>query len=67
MNGYPVKITVGSVGGYKDWCIEKLGISAFTVEVGKDSYAHPLGESALEDILLKNEYSIYELSKEIEE
>lgn len=31
--GYPLKYTSGSVGGYKDWCIEKLKIPAFTVEI----------------------------------
>ena len=56
--GYPMKTSVGSVGGYKDWCIETLKIPSFTVEVGKDTYTHPLGEDALEDILLKNECSI---------
>jgi len=30
--GYPLKYTFGSVGGYKDWCIERLKIPAFTVE-----------------------------------
>lgn len=31
--GYPLKYTFGSAGGYKDWCVEKLKIPAFTVEV----------------------------------
>lgn len=31
--GYPLKYTFGSAGGYKDWCIEKLKIPAFTVEI----------------------------------
>ncbi|MBQ5926927.1 MAG: hypothetical protein IIX01_03275 [Clostridia bacterium] len=41
--GYPLKETLGSVGGYKDWCISKLKTPAFTVEIGKDEYAHPIG------------------------
>lgn len=34
-----------SAGGYKDWCVEKLGIPALTIELGKGE--HPL---SLEDI-----------------
>ena len=44
LTGYPIKETPFSVGGYKDWCIERLKISAVTLEVGKDEYAHPLTE-----------------------
>lgn len=62
--GYPVKVAQNSAGGYKDWCIQALHIPSFTVEVGKDEYAHPLGESALDDIIRKNKYAIYQLSKE---
>lgn len=62
--GYPLKVAQGSVGGYKDWCIHALHIPSFTVEVGKEEYAHPLGENALRDIIQKNEYALYELSKE---
>jgi len=36
-----------SAGGYKDWCIEKLGISAFTVELGLDEFGHPFTDYAL--------------------
>ncbi len=60
--GYPLAYAKGSVGGYKDWCIEKRKIAAFTVEVGKDSFSHPLGEEALPDILQKNERSLWDLS-----
>ena len=42
LTGYPVKEAVGSVGGYKDWCIKRLKIPAFTLEVGKDCLNHPL-------------------------
>lgn len=52
--GYPLAEAPCSAGGYKDWCVEKLGIPAFTVEVGRDSFAHPLGRSALADIVTKN-------------
>lgn len=66
LTGYSLCEAKGSVGGYKDWCISKLRIPAFTVEVGEDFRSHPLKEDALEDILRKNKFSIYELSKEIE-
>lgn len=36
-----------SAGGYKDWCVEKLGIPAFTIEVASDYLSHPLGDDAL--------------------
>ena len=62
--GYPLVFTGNSVGGYKDWCIQSLGIPSFTIEVGKDRYSHPLREEALEDILTKNRYALYGLSKE---
>ena len=52
--GYPLAEAQGSAGGYKDWCVEKLGIPAFTVETGRESFAHPLGRSALADIVTKN-------------
>ncbi len=65
--GYPLAEAKGSVGGYKDWCITRWGIPSFTIEVGKDSLSHPLGEEALDDILEKNERTVYELSKEIGE
>lgn len=40
--GYAVKKIFGSAGGYKDWCIQKLGIPAYTVECGSDSLEHPI-------------------------
>ena len=40
--GYSPKIIHGSAGGYKDWCIEKLHIPAYTVECGADGLVHPL-------------------------
>ncbi len=45
--GYPLVTVKNSAGGYKDWCIEKLGIPAFTVETGADEARHPLGRDAL--------------------
>lgn len=63
--GYPLAEAKGSAGGYKDWCIMRLGIPAFTVEVGQDVLPHPLRENALADIVEKNGRAIFELSKEI--
>ena len=40
--GYKVKKISGSAGGYKDWCIQKLGIPAYTIECGADSLTHPV-------------------------
>lgn len=45
--GCPLAEAKGSAGGYKDWCIEKLRIPAFTVEVGSNGLSHPLGFGAL--------------------
>lgn len=65
--GYPLVEAKGSAGGYKDWCIQRLKIPAFTIEAGKDAFSHPLGESALEDIIEKNRFAVYDLSKGINE
>ena len=62
--GYPLASAGNSVGGYKDWCIQQFNIPSFTIEVGKDSLSHPLGEEAVADILAKNQQALYALSKE---
>ena len=62
--GYAICETQGSVGGYKDWCIRRFKIPAFTVETGRDCLQHPIGEEGLEDIIEKNEKSLDDLSKE---
>ncbi len=62
--GYPLAHAKGSAGGYKDWCIQRFSIPAFTVEVGADYFSHPLQADALADILQKNQSSLYDLSKE---
>lgn len=61
--GYPLAHAKGSAGGYKDWCIEKFGIPSFTVEAGKDFFAHPLQEEALKDVIEHNQNALYDLSK----
>lgn len=52
--GYPLVTLRGSVGGYKDWCIEKLKIPAYTIEVGNDKFEHPFPYSQLPVILQQN-------------
>lgn len=52
--GYQLVDGEGSVGGYKDWCIDKLKIPAYTIEVGEDCYQHPFPYMAFDSILQKN-------------
>ncbi len=66
LTGYSLAYAKGSVGGYKDWCIEKLGIPSFTVECGSDRFTHPLKDEGLTNILEHNLYALYELSARIE-
>jgi g-D-glutamyl-meso-diaminopimelate peptidase len=42
VTGYEIKRIFGSAGGYKDWCIQKLKIPAYTIECGSDNLAHPI-------------------------
>ncbi len=52
--GYKIVTGLKSAGGYKDWCIEKLKIPSFTIEVGKDSLTHPILKENLLEIYKKN-------------
>ena len=61
--GYPLKSTPFSAGGYKDWCVESLKIPAFTVEVGSDERAHPLGFGDLPDLIDKNLEALVKLNE----
>ncbi len=54
VTGYPLVFTENSTGGYKDWCIDKLTIPAYTIEVGDDSLPHPIGEENLPEIYERN-------------
>lgn len=40
--GYHYKEAVGSAGGYKDWCLMRLGIPSYTIECGSDRLTHPI-------------------------
>jgi hypothetical protein len=42
ITGYTPKVIYGSAGGYKDWCIQKCHIPAYTIECGNDCLSHPL-------------------------
>lgn len=53
-SGYAVKPTPKSAGGYKDWCVDKLSIPSFTIEVGSDKLSHPLSKTALKSVLNEN-------------
>lgn len=64
LTGYPLRDAPRSAGGYKDWCIQRLKIPAFTVEVGQDALSHPLGEEAVSDIVQKNADALSVLAKE---
>ena len=60
--GYPLGDAPDSCGGYKDWCIEKFAIPAFTVEAGRDDLPHPLPEKESKDIIKKCGEALVDLS-----
>lgn len=53
--GYELVDNMGSAGGYKDWCICKLDIPSFTVEVGRDDIAHPYPYSRIRELAALHE------------
>ena len=65
VTGYKIKSTPNSYGGYKDWCIERLKIPAFTIEVGKDNLKHPITRKNLGKIYRKNKKVICTLTESI--
>ena len=53
--GYLIKnVEKVSSGGYKDWCVQKLGIPALTIEVGSDDLTHPIKAIHLQEIFERN-------------
>lgn len=65
--GYKIKSTMNcSSGGYKDWCVEKVGITALTVELGSEGLSHPVGINHLNEIVLKTKDFFYCLEKSVE-
>lgn len=63
--GYPLRLTLDSAGGYKDWCISALSIPAYTVELGDDRFRHPLGWAAFPQIKESCGDALYALSHAI--
>ena len=61
--GYPLKNAPHSAGGYKDWCIEKLSVPAFTIEVGSDKFTHPLGKNTVWGIFSRCGAAIEDFTK----
>ena len=61
--GYPLRSAGVSAGGYKDWCIEKLGIPSFTLEVGDDKLSHPVKKEDLPEIYAKNKRVFFDLTE----
>lgn len=53
--GYKLVSQQGSVGGYKDYCVDKLHIPAYTIEVGADIYQHPFPYEQLSVIVKQND------------
>lgn len=64
LTGYSLKEAPHSAGGYKDWCVEKLKIPAFTIEAGCDLLSHPLGEESLAGIAFHLESAVQKFSEE---
>ena len=50
-NFIPIK-TSGSFGGFSDWCEMRLNIPALTIELGADSFSHPISKKHLKSIIL---------------
>lgn len=64
--GYKPIFTKNSCGGYKDWCINKLHIPSFTIEVGNDKLKHPIKRCKnLKSIFDKNKELVLNLIKEV--
>lgn len=54
---------LGSAGGYKDFCVEKLGIPAFTIELGEGT--HPLSYADVREDVALNESLVYKLTEKL--
>lgn len=54
LTGYPLILTENSSGGYKDWCIRNYKIPSYTIEIGREELAHPIGEENLPEIFEQN-------------
>ena len=54
INGYIPIATEKSTGGFSDFVSLKLGVPAFTVELGNNNLKHPIGLNNLSEIFNKN-------------
>ncbi len=52
--GYKPIFTKNSGGGYKDYCLIKLNIVGFTIEVANDNVPHPVPLKELKNLFLKH-------------
>lgn len=52
--GYKISYARGSVGGFKDWCVQDLHIPSLTIEVGNNNLPHPLDKKELIKIYQQN-------------
>lgn len=58
-----VDVSASSSGGFKDYCIEKLKIPAFTIEVGDGKLSHPIRVDNLKQIYKENKNVIHNILK----
>lgn len=56
--GYPLKKSLGSAGGLKDWYCNNFFGLGLTVEVGKSEWGHPCPENKLKELLSTHKGSI---------
>lgn len=63
-NHYKPFFTKNSAGGYKDYCLMKLNIVGFTIEVGDNELSHPIGLKHLKEIFRENKDIVLKLLKE---
>lgn len=61
--GYPLERSTGSAGGFKDWCVLKLGIPAYTVELGDDRKTYTELYEDIDDLANKT-YALIKACKE---
>ena len=66
-SGYKVMRTPNSAGGYKDWCVQKLKIPSFTIEVGDDSLSHPIKRDKIKEIYAENKYALVRVVQALSE
>lgn len=60
---YKPIFTKNSGGGYKDYCLLKLNVIGFTIEVGSDSLKHPISLKELKKIFLLHKDLVLKLLK----